>query len=150
MTLLLLDVNVVVAAHRPQHQHHQEVRSWWDQTVNAAQTFAVPAMIWASFLRLVTNRRVFSVPSTVGEAFGFIEALRGQPEHIHAEPGPRHLELLKRLCADAEASGDLVPDAVLAAIAIEHGATVVTLDRDFARFSSVAQLRPTAPPAPSR
>ncbi len=147
---LLLDVNVVVAANRPQHPDHREVRLWWDETIRMEQRFAVPATVWASFLRLVTNRRVFSAQSTAGEAFEFVEAVRGQPEHVEAEPGPRHLELLKRLCVEADAHGDLVPDAVVAAIAVEHGATVVTLDRDFARFSSVAHLRPAAPPAIDR
>jgi toxin-antitoxin system PIN domain toxin len=99
--------------------------------------FAVPTPVWASFLRLATNRRIFPVPTPLTAAFAFIDATVGQPHHLLLGPGPRHLALLRSQCQDADATGDLVPDAVLAAIAIEHGCTIVTLDRDFARFSSV-------------
>lgn len=61
---------------------------------------------------------------------------------MQADAGPRHLDLLSKVCADAEAAGDLVPDAVLAAIATEHGGTVVSFDRDFARFPDLRWERP--------
>jgi len=63
--------------------------------------------------------------------------IRAQPHHLLTSPGPRHLALLSRLCAEADATGDLIPDAVLGAIALENGCEVATLDRDFARFGSV-------------
>jgi toxin-antitoxin system PIN domain toxin len=148
--MLLLDVNVVLIAYRQDHADHAEVRPWFDAMLDACERFAVPSPIWTSFVRLATSRRFFTVPSTIAEAFDFIESTRAQPGHVSAEPGPRHLSLLRRLCDEADAAGDLVPDAVLGAIALEHGADVVTLDRDFARFSSVRHLRPSAPPpAPS-
>src|ERR671925_32603 len=58
----LLDVNVVLAAHRGDHPHHQPVRAWFDETVAGDEPFAVPDLVWASFLRLATNRRIFEVP----------------------------------------------------------------------------------------
>jgi uncharacterized protein len=103
----------------------------------------VPNLVWASFLRLATNRRIFGVPSPRTDAFAFIDAVNAQPHHLPTGPGPRHLTLLWRLCDEADASGDLIPDAVLAAIAAEHHCDVATLDRDFARFSSVSVLRPS-------
>lgn len=87
-------------------------------------------------------RRIFEVPSPLPDAFGFIDATVGQPNHIGPGPGPRHLVLLRALCDEADAVGDLVPDAVVAAVAAEHAAEVVTLDRDLARFSSVRHRRP--------
>jgi toxin-antitoxin system PIN domain toxin len=136
--MLLLDVNVVVAGHRADHPRHAPIRSWleglWDQDA----AFTVPLTVWASFLCLVTNRRIFTVPSTVKDAFEFLHAVRAQPGHLALEPGHRHLALLHQICDRVGARGDLVPDAVLAAIATEHGCTVATLDRDFARFSQVA------------
>jgi predicted nucleic acid-binding protein len=69
-------------------------------------------------------------------------APRPQPHCLRIDPGPRHLTLLRELCDEADASGDLIPDAVLAAIAAEHHCDVVTLDRDFARFTSVRHIRP--------
>lgn len=109
----------------------------------AAQArFAVPALVWGSFLRLATNRRVFEVPTPRAEAFAFAEATCAQPAYLAIGPGPRHLLLLRELCDEGDASGDLVADAVIAALAAEHGAEVVTLDRDFARFPSVPHRRP--------
>ncbi|CMJ23262.1 Conserved protein of uncharacterised function with PIN domain [Mycobacterium tuberculosis] len=76
------------------------------------------------------------------DAFAFVEAVNAQPHHLPTNPGPRHLMLLRKLCDEADASGDLIPDAVLAAIAVGHHCAVVSLDRDFARFASVRHIRP--------
>jgi uncharacterized protein len=140
--VFLLDVNVVLAAHRDDHPDHRLVRSWFDATLAGDEPFAVPAMVWASFLRLATNRRMFEVPTPLADAFAFIDATRAQPRHVPVDPGPRHLQLLKRLCEEADATGDLVPDAVIGAIAVEYSCELITLDRDFARFPSVRHLRP--------
>ena len=98
-------------------------------------------MIWASFLRLATNRRIFEVPSPRAQAFAFIASVCAQPHHVAIGPGPRHLTFLQELCDEADASGDLLADAVLAAVAAEHAGEVVTMDRDFARFTSVRHIR---------
>jgi uncharacterized protein len=110
--------------------------------LSASEPFTVPVTVWASFLRLATNRRIFEVPTPRAEAFAFVEAVRDQPLHQHIAPGPRHLPLLRRLCDEGDAVGDLVPDAAIGAIALEYDCTVVSLDRDFARFPSVRHLRP--------
>ncbi len=140
--MFLLDVNIVVAAHRDDHPHHEVVRGWLDEALAGPDDLGVPATVWASFLRLSTNRRVFAVPTPMADAFAFVDAFVAHPRHVAAEPGPRHLGILRRLCEEGEVMGDLVPDAVLGAIAIEQGASLVTLDRDFARFEEVAHLRP--------
>jgi uncharacterized protein len=142
--VLLLDVNVVLAAHRGDHPHHAPVRAWFDELLAGEERFAVPALVWGSFLRLATNRRVFEVPTPREEAFAFAEAVCAQPLHLTIGPGPRHLALLRRVCEEGDALGDLIADATIAAIAAEHGCEVVTLDRDFARFPSVRHRRPTA------
>jgi uncharacterized protein len=143
--VLLLDVNVVLAAHRGDHPQHVPVRAWFDELLAGDERFAVPASVWGSFLRLATNRRIFEVPTPRAEAFAFAEAVCAQPLHLPLGPGPRHLALLHRLCEEGDALGDLIADAAIAAIAAEHGCEVVTLDRDFARFPSVRHRRPTAP-----
>lgn len=140
--VFILDVNVVLAAHRTDHTHYEIIRPWFDALVGSGQDFAVPDLVWASFLRLATNRRIFSVPTPQVDAFAFIDAVSAQRHHLRVAPGPRHLVLLRRLCQEADATGDLIPDAVLGAVAVEHGAVVATLDRDFARFTSVRHLRP--------
>ena len=142
--MLLLDVNVVLAAHRGDHPHHPPVRAWFDAMLAGEERFTVPAFVWGSFLRLATNRRIFEVPTPRPEAFAFVEATCAQPLHLPVGPGPRHLTLLRQLCDEADASGDLLADAAIAAVAAEHGCEIVTLDRDFARFESVRHRRPTA------
>lgn len=140
MRPLLLDVNVVVAAFREDHTHHAFVRRWLDTMLAERGGFGVPAQVWGSFLRLVTSRRIYPVPTPLPEAFAFVDAIVTQPGHIRVEPGRRHLTLLRTLCDDGGATGDLVPDAVLAAIAVENGCAVATMDRDFARFPSVEHV----------
>ena len=140
--MLLLDVNVVLAAHREDHPHHAPVRDWFDLMLAGDERFTVPAFVWASFLRLATNRRIFEVPTPREEAFEFIYAVHAQPLHLPVATGPRHLMLLRRLCDEGDALGDLIGDAVIAAVAAEHSCEIVTLDRDFARFESVRHRRP--------
>lgn len=135
--MYLLDANVVTAAHRADHPHHEPVRAWFDDLLAGDEPFTVPVPVWASFLRLVTNRRVFAIPTPLVAAFAFIEATCSQPHHLSTGPGPRHMTLLRGMCEETDAVGDLVPDAVLAALAKEHRCTIATLDHDFARFPSV-------------
>jgi toxin-antitoxin system PIN domain toxin len=138
----LLDVNVVLAAHREDHPHFQAARAWLDQTLAARAPFSVTDLVAGSFLRVATNRRIFSLPTPLAEAFAYLRALREQPDHVLLGPGPLHLELLERLCIDADARGDLIPDAQLAAIAIEHACELVSFDYDFARFTELRWTRP--------
>jgi len=107
------------------------------------QRFSVPTVVWGSFLRLATKRGILDPPSSLGEAFAFIDSVCAQPQYLQLEPGSSHLQLLQRVCEEAHAKGDLVADAVIAAIALEHGCAVVSLDRDFARFSSIQHVIPS-------
>jgi toxin-antitoxin system PIN domain toxin len=135
--VILLDVNVLVAAHRNDHPNHAVVRPWFDRILAADEPIAVPDIVWASFIRIATNRRIFTIPTPLVDAFAFMRALRAQPHVVSIVPGERHLDLFERLCTEAEASGDLAADAYLAAIAIEHSCQLVSLDRDFARFEGL-------------
>ena len=138
----MLDVNVVVAAHRDDHQHFAVVGGWFQDILAGATPFAVPVVVWASVLRLVTSPRIFDPPTPLADAFAFIEETCAQPHHLLLHPGPAHLRLLRAICLEADATADLIPDAVIAAIALEHGAVVASLDRDFARFSSIDYVVP--------
>lgn len=135
--MLLLDVNVVVAAYRADLPQHELVAAWLEDLADRLEPFTVPPVVWASFIRLVTNRRIFDPPSPLRAAFGFVDGVRARSNHVLLEPGPRHLELLRQVCEESDVTGDLVSDAVLAAIALEHNCVVASLDRDFARFSSI-------------
>jgi len=83
-----------------------------------------------------------TTPAPIESALAFAEALRGQPNALPLAPGPRHWGVFERLCRDAGVRGNLVPDAYLAALAIEHGAELVTADRDFERFPGLRWRMP--------
>jgi len=140
--LILFDVNVVLAAHRDDHPRHELVRPWFDRVLARDRPFTVPDTVWASFVRLATNRRIFTVPTPLDDAFAFCWAVRGQPTHVALDPGEAHLAIFERLCRRYDAAGDLSADAYLAALALEHGCTVASLDRDFARFTELEWVRP--------
>lgn len=135
--MYLLDVNVLVASHRSDHVHFGIARAWLDEMLDRDDDFSVPSTVWGSFLRLTTDSRVFPQPLTLDELFEFVSGVRSQPTCRDAEPGPRHLDLLSDLCREGGVSGSLIPDAILAAIALEHNCEIVTFDTDFARFPSV-------------
>jgi toxin-antitoxin system PIN domain toxin len=138
----LLDVNIVLAAHREDHPDYPVASRWLAGLVNGGERFGVPWLVWWSFLRLATNRRIFPVPTPIDDALAFITAVRAQPQHIGVEAGIRHLDVLTETCAQGQASGDLLPDAALAALAFENGCEVVSFDRDFARFPGLRWITP--------
>ena len=138
----VLDVNVVLPVHRADHPDHPTARAWFDNLLASGEQFGVPWMVWWSFLRLSTHPRVFTVPTPVDQALDFVAALRAQTGHISVEAGDQHLDCLRRVCFGGEAVADLMPDAVLAALAVEHGGEVVSFDRDFSRFPELLWSRP--------
>jgi toxin-antitoxin system PIN domain toxin len=140
--VLLLDVNVVVAAHRVDHAQHAIARPWFDELLDGDERFSVPTVVWGSFVRLATSRRIFRRPTPLEQTFEFIDSVCWQEHHVLLGPGPNHLELLRKVCEESDATGDLVADAVLAAIALEHGCVVASFDRDFARFPSIEHVIP--------
>lgn len=142
----LLDVNVVLAAHRSDHPDHAVSRKWLDGLLANGEQFGVPWTVWWSFLRLASHPRIFEVPTPVADSFAFIRSLCAQPGHVAVEPGLRHEEILERIIHEGDARGDLIPDAVLAALALECGAEMASFDRDFARFPG---LRWTVPELPA-
>lgn len=143
--MILLDVNVVLAAHRDDHPHHDVARACLEATVGGDEPFAVPDEVWAAFVRIATNRRIFGVPTPLADAFAFVHAVQAQEMYASLAAGVRRMAVFERLCADSEASGDLAADAYLAALAIERGCTLVSFDRDFARFDGLRWLRPDEP-----
>lgn len=138
----LIDVNVLVYAHREDTVNHLSYRQWLEGIVNSDSPFGVADVVLSSFIRVVTHPRVFSPPSTVSEAWAFAEGLRAQPNCVPMNPGLRHWDIFRKLCSDADAKGNLVADAFLAAIAIENGADWLTTDRDFSRFPGLQWRHP--------
>ena len=101
-------------------------------------------LVLSGFLRVVTHPRLFSPPEPIESALEFANALRTAPTAVPVAPGARHWPILERLCRDAGTRGNLVPDAYLAALAIESGAEWVTTNRDYSRFPGLRWQHPLA------
>jgi hypothetical protein len=140
----LPDVNILVYAFRKDAPDHAPYRSWLENALNADEAIAVADLVLSGFLRIVTHPRVFREPSTMKSALSFVDAVRGAPNVTSLAPGTRYWDIFTRLCRETGVKGNLVPDAYLAALAIEHGATFVSSDRDFARFPDLRWLHPLA------
>jgi len=138
----LPDVNVLVSAYRDDAPNHTSCRSWLESTLASDESFALSDLVLSGFVRVVTHRRVFALPSPVAAALQFADVLRSQPHCVPVQPGARHWGIFTRLCESAEARGNLIPDAYLAAMAIESGCEWITLDRDFSRFEGLRWSRP--------
>ena len=140
--MLLPDVNVLIAAHRAAAPQHREARAWLVAALGGEEDIGLCLPVVSGLVRVATSRRVFDPPSTPDEVFTFIRHLAAHPSTIWVNPGRGHLRLLEELCRAADARGDLVSDAVIAALSIEAGATVISYDRDFARFAGVRWSTP--------
>lgn len=132
--MLLADVNVFLYAHRPESPRHEEYRTWLSHSLTGREPFGVSESVLASFLRIATHHRVYLEPTPLDTALAFCDAVVTAPAAVRVRPGPDHWSLFSSLVREAGARGNLVPDAYLAALAIEHGATWITTDRGFARF----------------
>ena len=140
--MILPDVNVLVHAHREDAVDHEKYRSWLEAAIGSDAAYGLSDLVLSGFVRVVTHPRVFREPSGLAEALEFCERLRGQRNRVPISAGPGHWPIFARLCRDAGARGNLIPDAFLAAMAIEHGCEWVTTDRDFARFEGLSWSHP--------
>lgn len=135
--MLLCDVNVLVYAHREDALNHHAYREWLEGVINGDQAYAVSDFVLSGFIRVVTHPKIFGKPSTLRDALTFSGQLRDQPGCVPVQPGFRHWDIFRRLCSTSAAKGNLVPDAFLAALAIESGCEWITTDRDFSRFAGL-------------
>ncbi|MCH7913342.1 MAG: type II toxin-antitoxin system VapC family toxin [Deltaproteobacteria bacterium] len=132
--MILPDVNVLVHAFRSDSSNHDTCRAWLDGVVNGDARYGMAPQILSGVVRITTHPKVFAEPSTLDEVFRFCDILLAQSHCLVIQPGERHWEIFTRLCTEADARGNLVPDSWFAALAIESGCEWITFDRDFARF----------------
>lgn len=136
------DVNILVHAFRPDTEDHELCLAWLENKVNGSSDFALIPTVLSGFLRIVTHARVFERPSLLSEALAFCHSLVNCEPSQWIGPATRHWSIFSAICQQADARGNLVPDAWFAAVVIENGCQWITLDRDYARF---AGLRWTVP-----
>lgn len=140
--MILPDVNVLVYAFREDSPDHKQYSAWLDAVVRDNAAFALSELVLSGFVRVVTHPRVFVDPTPIGEALSFADALRAQPHAVLVQPGPRHWEIFSTIVSASSAKGNLIPDAYLAALAIESGCEWISTDGDFARFPGLRWRHP--------
>jgi toxin-antitoxin system PIN domain toxin len=140
--VILIDANLLVYACHEQSAQHASSRRWLEAQLSGNQPVRFAWLTLWAFLRITTNPRIFTRPLSPDEAAAMVSAWLEQPNVAVLEPGERHWSILQETIRSGQATGPLMMDAVLAALAIEHGATLCTTDRDFARFAKLEWLNP--------
>jgi toxin-antitoxin system PIN domain toxin len=140
--VILIDANILIYAHVESLGQHQAAHEWLDAQLNGHSPVGLPWPSLLAFLRLVTNPRIFQRPERMADAWTQVVAWLGcEPAWIPL-PTERHGELLGQLLALPGIQGNLVPDADLAALAIEHGLALCSADTDFAKFPQLRWVNP--------
>jgi toxin-antitoxin system PIN domain toxin len=141
---VLVDANVLLYAKFADFPQHESAAGWLDGVLNAPQPVGLPWVSLSAFLRIATNHRVFADPLSIELAVDQVNGWCERSVVWHPEPGDRFAALFLELLTAHNCSANLVTDAYLAALALEHGLTVVTTDADFSRFVSLTSFNPIA------
>jgi toxin-antitoxin system PIN domain toxin len=140
--VILPDVNVLIHAFREDGADHARYRGWLDGVVNGDEAYGMSPQVLASVARIATHPRIYAAPSRLEETLSFARVLLEQPTCNVVQPGARHFSIFEDLCRRAAATGNLIQDAWLAALAVESGCEWITTDGDFARFPGLRWRRP--------
>lgn len=140
--MILVDANLLIYAHVKTFPEHAPARQWLDKQLNGKTAVGLPWPSLLAFLRLVTNPRVFERPEPMINARDQMLRWLACDNVWIPQPGPRHAEILGNLLGIQSIQANLVPDAHLAALAIEHGLTIYSTDGDFARFTGLRWKNP--------
>ncbi|HSR95025.1 MAG TPA: TA system VapC family ribonuclease toxin [Solirubrobacterales bacterium] len=141
---MLVDANLLLYATDTQSRFHLPAKEWLLEQLNGSRRVGLPWQSVGAFLRLATHPRVSARPLTPAHAWQTVSAWLEAPVAWIPQPGAEHAALLGELFVRHEAAGNLVPDALLAALALEHGLTVYSADTDFARFTEIRWQNPLA------
>jgi toxin-antitoxin system PIN domain toxin len=141
--VILLDANILLYAYDSDSDHHAVCRSWLEAAFNSDVIVGLPWQTLLAFIRISTNSRATKRPMDGAEACKIVRNLLDQENASAIGAGEQFWELLKNQILEAHATGPLVTDAALAALALEHGATLCSVDRDFRRFRGLKLIDPT-------
>ena len=139
----LVDANILLYAYDSDSHHHAVCRSWLEAAFNSEESVALPWQTLLAFVRICTNPRATKRPLQSSEACDIVSTWLDQPNVSVVESGERFWSILKDQLLEAQVTGPLVTDAALAALALEHGAILCSVDKDFRRFRGLTLIDPT-------
>jgi len=140
--MTIIDANLLLYAYNADAPQQRKAAEWLAKLLESGEIICLPwVTIWA-FIRITTNSRLWANPRPAREAFAIVREWLAQPGVVPLHPGPLHADILERIVIDYDAAGPLLTDAALAALAIEHGATLASADQDFSRFPDLKWVNP--------
>jgi uncharacterized protein len=151
--VILVDANILLYAEDSLSEHHESARTWWDGQLSGTSVVCLCWPVLTAYIRVGTNARLHQRPLTVKEAISRIQSWIDQPCVRIIQPTEHHWDILQRMLQEGSATGNLVSDAHLAALAIEHNCELCSTDADFSRFPGLHWRNPLAKrrfPRPSR
>lgn len=140
--MIVPDLNVLIYATDSTSPHFAKAHPWWTRTLSGSELIGLAWSVSIGFVRLTTNPRVFAHPLTAAESIGIVSTWLASANVVPVEPTGRHLAIMQGLLVDVGVAGNLIPDAHLAALAMEHGATLASADADFDRFMGLRRVNP--------
>jgi uncharacterized protein len=143
--MILVDVNILIYAEDSASPHHAVIRPWWDALMNGPDTVALCWSVLNGFMRITTHHRIATHPLTPAEAARKVSAWLSSPNVRQINPGAGHWAEYEKLIIATNAAGNLLMDAHLAALAIEHDCELASCDTDFAKFPGLCWINPLAP-----
>ena len=140
--MILVDANLLIYAHVTSFPQHEKAKTWLDQQLNTTSSVGIPWPSLLAFMRIITNPRIFELPENPSDAWQQITCWLDHPSVWIPLPTADHERILGSILRSQDIRGNLVPDAHLAALAIEHGLIVCSTDTDFARFANLQWINP--------
>jgi uncharacterized protein len=140
--MYLVDVNILVNAFTGEMSESDRFKEWLENLLELDEQFGMSDLVLSGFLRIVTNPQIFDPPAKLEKALAFVDQITANPHCVRISPGEKHWIIFLDLCKEINAKGNDVPDAYLAAMAIESGCEWITADRGFARFPGLKWRHP--------
>ena len=140
--MFLMDVNVLVYAHREDTPNHLAYREWLESIINGKAAYGYSELVLSGFLRVVTHPRVFEMPSALSSAVNFANQIRDAHPVVCLAPGPMHWKIFLQCIEQIDAKGNAISDAYHAALAMEWNCEWVTTDKGFKRFKGLKIRHP--------
>ena len=142
--MIFVDANILLYAENADGAQHEAARDWWDGRLSGTTSVCLCWTVINAFIRIGTNPRVYNAPLTMEQALARVQSWLDQPCVRLISPTSQHWKIFGQLLRESQATGNLVTDAHLAALAMEHGCTLYSTDADFSRFRSLKWRNPLA------